>query len=131
MQNSSFDFLFGCHLPFLSSKKNSTIVISAWRHAFTLLGKNYFAFFSAPASLALLEKHKRIKRKMSTESALEEAKSSNGSREKRKILKIWCHSDENMISPNVLSFSFWLRFLLFLSLVLLILVIHWNKLEQQ
>ena len=33
-----------------------TIVISAWRHAFTLLGEKYFAFFSAPASLALLGK---------------------------------------------------------------------------
>ena len=36
--------------------------------------------------------------KCSTESALEEAKISNGSREKRKILKIWGHSDENMIN---------------------------------
>ena len=33
-----------------------TIVISAWRQTFTLLGEKYFAFFSAPASLALLGK---------------------------------------------------------------------------
>ena len=34
----------------------TTTVISAWRHAFTLFGEKYFAFYSAPAPLALLGK---------------------------------------------------------------------------
>ena len=33
---------------------NTTLFTSAWRHAFTLLGEKYFAFFSAPASHAFL-----------------------------------------------------------------------------
>ena len=43
-----------------------------------------FCVFSAHASHALLGKDKRIERKMLSESALEEAKSANGSRENAK-----------------------------------------------
>ena len=32
----------------------TTLLTSAWRHAFTLLGEKYFVFFSTPASHALL-----------------------------------------------------------------------------
>ena len=44
------------------------------------------------------EKDKRIERKCSTESAFEEVKSANGSREKRKILKIGFLSDEKVVT---------------------------------
>ena len=38
----------------MSNTEKVTMLTSAWRHAFTLLGEKYFAFFSAPASHALL-----------------------------------------------------------------------------
>ena len=48
----------------------------------------------------LLGERQTYRGKCSTESALEEAKCTNGSRQKYKILRIWCPSDEKIVRSS-------------------------------
>ena len=63
--------------------KIDTLLTSAWRHAFTLLGKKYFAFFSAPAFHVLLGERQKYRAENALPKALSKKRKAQKDHEKK------------------------------------------------